>query len=120
MPVYFLSDHRGGTRRPPADRALDASRLEALSRLLHDAAEQHSHRLDAVRAPRPQDDPALVAALAADARELAEIRAALDRMAAGTYGRCTCCGGPIALPSLEARPQARGCVACLTAYAAGA
>ena len=44
--------------------------------------------------------------------ELAEVRAALDRVAAGTYGVCVICGAGIPEGRLEARPQAATCVAC--------
>jgi DnaK suppressor protein len=43
---------------------------------------------------------------------LAEIDAALGRVAAGTYGTCTVCGRPIAPARLEARPAAATCVTC--------
>ena len=53
-----------------------------------------------------------LAALTGGARErLAELDAALDRVAAGTYGRCTVCGETIAAGRLEARPTARTCLA---------
>ncbi len=42
----------------------------------------------------------------------AEVDAALGRLADGTYGVCTGCGGPIAPARLEARPAARECIAC--------
>jgi hypothetical protein len=45
-------------------------------------------------------------------RELAEIEAALGRIADGRYGRCLSCGGPIGLQRLRAIPEARYCVAC--------
>ncbi|MFC7877700.1 TraR/DksA family transcriptional regulator [Isoptericola sp. NPDC057391] len=44
------------------------------------------------------------------ARERAEVRAALDRMAAGTYGLCEVCGHPIPPARLEARPTTTRCV----------
>jgi RNA polymerase-binding transcription factor DksA len=43
---------------------------------------------------------------------LAEIDAALARMARGTYGRCTACGADITLERLEAIPQTALCVTC--------
>jgi RNA polymerase-binding transcription factor DksA len=43
---------------------------------------------------------------------LREVDAALDRVAAGTYGTCEQCGRPIPEGRLEARPVARTCVAC--------
>jgi DnaK suppressor protein len=38
--------------------------------------------------------------------------AALDRIADGTYGRCSLCGVAIPSERLEFRPSASGCVAC--------
>jgi RNA polymerase-binding transcription factor DksA len=43
---------------------------------------------------------------------LAEVEAALERVAAGTYGTCERCGGRIGEGRLEARPTARTCIAC--------
>jgi RNA polymerase-binding transcription factor DksA len=42
--------------------------------------------------------------------ELTELQAALDRLDAGTYGKCEICGKPIAEGRLEAMPAARYCV----------
>jgi DnaK suppressor protein len=42
--------------------------------------------------------------------ELAELDAAQERLAAGTYGRCEVCDGPIGDERLEAVPWARRCV----------
>jgi len=53
------------------------------------------------------------AALASQARaHLAAVDAALGRLAAGTYGTCTRCGGPIARERLAARPAAETCIRC--------
>ena len=41
---------------------------------------------------------------------LAEVEAALGRVAEGTYGICEVCHRPIAAERLEARPTARTCV----------
>jgi DnaK suppressor protein len=46
----------------------------------------------------------------AAARRLEEIDAALDRVAAGTYGRCVVCGEPIPAARLAARPFAATCL----------
>jgi RNA polymerase-binding transcription factor len=43
---------------------------------------------------------------------LAEVEAASERLAAGTYGICEQCGQPIAKARLEARPTARTCIEC--------
>lgn len=40
------------------------------------------------------------------------VDAAESSNAAGTYGVCESCGGPIAPSRLEARPVARECIAC--------
>jgi DnaK suppressor protein len=45
-------------------------------------------------------------------RTLDDIRAALARVDAGTYGRCTCCGDAIPAARLELRPYAAMCVPC--------
>ena len=54
-----------------------------------------------------------VAALAQAAREhLADIDAALARLADGSYGVCQACGQPIGAERLAARPAARTCIGC--------
>ena len=53
-------------------------------------------------------------ALLADkvAQELAEVDAALGRIAEGKYGTCSACGGPLGLQRLRAIPEARFCLGC--------
>src|SRR5215467_9932329 len=54
-----------------------------------------------------------VAALARAAGEhLADIDAALARLADGSYGICRACGQPIGAERLAARPVARTCIGC--------
>ena len=43
---------------------------------------------------------------------LAEVRHALHKIEAGSYGVCDACGQPIAIERLEARPQASLCLQC--------
>jgi RNA polymerase-binding protein DksA len=43
---------------------------------------------------------------------LAEIDAAEERLATGTFGVCEACARPIPLPRLRALPMARLCIAC--------
>jgi DnaK suppressor protein len=43
---------------------------------------------------------------------LAEIEAALERIASGTFGTCRTCGGAIAEARLEALPYATQCIDC--------
>jgi len=47
--------------------------------------------------------------------QLVQLDAALERVAAGTYGICEVCGLPIPPERLEARPAARTHVACALA-----
>lgn len=44
--------------------------------------------------------------------QIALVRAALDKIDAGTYGVCAKCGGEIAEERLEALPQAIHCIHC--------
>lgn len=46
--------------------------------------------------------------------ELAEIDAALQRLASGHYGSCAACGEAIPIERLRVQPQARRCLACET------
>ena len=43
---------------------------------------------------------------------LAEVDAALGRLAEGSYGRCVVCGTAISPERLEARPAATTCIRC--------
>ena len=54
-----------------------------------------------------EKDTALLATLE---REISEIDAALERIEAGTYGKCERCGGDIGSERLEAVPVTRFCV----------
>lgn len=47
-----------------------------------------------------------------DAVALADVDAALQRLAAGGYGLCADCGDAIAPARLQLAPQARRCLAC--------
>jgi RNA polymerase-binding transcription factor DksA len=46
------------------------------------------------------------------AREIAEVEAARGRIAQGSYGTCSSCGGPLGLQRLRAIPEARFCLGC--------
>lgn len=46
---------------------------------------------------------------------LAQLRAAVQRLDAGIYGRCERCGGPIAPARLEALPEVTTCIGCASA-----
>ena len=60
-----------------------------------------------------------VAEVSRDAGELAEVEAALTRVADGSYGTCVECGEPIPLARLAANPSAARCIACQERLEAG-
>ena len=79
--------------------------------------EQHlQDRLDTLAdlAPRalPSIDPVAYQTAASNRMVVEQIAAALNRLSAGTYGRCTRCGGQIAPARLEALPHAAACIEC--------
>jgi len=47
-----------------------------------------------------------------ESRELVQIEHALQRLAAGVYGRCEFCAGKIAEPRLNALPYTNTCIDC--------
>ncbi|WP_084264949.1 TraR/DksA family transcriptional regulator [Actinomadura macra] len=58
------------------------------------------------------DSDRVEAALESLERHRDAVTAALARIAAGTYGRCLGCGGPVPEGRLEARPDAARCLPC--------
>lgn len=60
------------------------------------------------------DDEALAGVDDVLRQEIAQIRAALDRITKGTYGTCSVCGKQISLGRLQARPIATRCIAHAT------
>ncbi|NKZ04743.1 conjugal transfer protein TraR [Actinomadura latina] len=52
------------------------------------------------------------AALASLERHRGGVAAALERLAAGAYGRCADCGEAVPEGRLEARPDAARCITC--------
>jgi RNA polymerase-binding transcription factor DksA len=50
--------------------------------------------------------------LVSEGRLLTEVREALIRLDAGTFGCCERCGRPIGKPRLKAVPYARRCIRC--------
>lgn len=100
-----------------AERAAIEGQIDALTRTFDDVVEsiedvgnddEHDPDGSTIAFERAQ-----VIALLRQAREnLVEVDAALDRVAAGTYGTCESCGLPIPSERLEARPTTRTCVGC--------
>jgi DnaK suppressor protein len=100
-----------------AELEADCASLEAqIARLDLEFAQESSSRPtsdDEVDSGSATSERERTMSLARHAREqLALINAALQRMDAGTYGRCTSCGKAIPTARLEARPQSALCVDC--------
>ena len=78
--------------------------------------QQLEERLDilAELAPRalPSVDPVAYQTAASNRVVVEQITAALNRLSAGTYGRCTRCGGQIAPARLEVLLHAAACIEC--------
>jgi RNA polymerase-binding transcription factor DksA len=79
-------------------------RMEQLREL--DAASHAAHLTD------PSLNEVSAALRIAARRALAEVDAALGRMAFGEYGICQSCGGDIAFARLEIVPMAALCMSC--------
>jgi DnaK suppressor protein len=60
----------------------------------------------------PHLDPVAYMTTVSTLRTMDGIRAALDRLARGTYGRCIRCGGAILAARLEVLPHAETCMEC--------
>ena len=109
--------HAGARERLRAERRETEQRLAGLTGSFSDivdasadsnADDEHDPEGSTIAFERSQ-----VGALISQAQaHLAELDAAEARLAAGTYGVCESCGGPIAPARLEVRPVARECIAC--------
>ena len=90
------------------------ARWEAFRVLLEEqrADRLRLRELALVEAATSMPDPVAMSRGASMLLTIAEIDAALDRIAGGTYGRCTHCGIGIPIERLEFLPYASGCVAC--------
>jgi RNA polymerase-binding transcription factor DksA len=107
-------------------RRLEDERAEASARLTH-LTEDYAGVVAASRDSNADDehDPegatiaferSQIGALVRQVRgRLAEIEAAVERLDAGSYGRCERCGGAIEEDRLDARPVARTCIGCASA-----
>jgi RNA polymerase-binding protein DksA len=118
-------------KRPvqPASREqrLQARRLELRAEIREQFADHDDPKVMALRNRLEDtddwavaDEMALldIAQVSRDVRELADVEAALARLADGSYGRCADCGIAIPAARLDANPAARCCVACQQAVEA--
>ncbi|MFB7599830.1 TraR/DksA family transcriptional regulator [Streptomyces sp. NPDC056160] len=120
-----IADHgtRPARETPPCG-APTAEDLAALRENLHEQRLFRREQLQQIAASATSREDALLqqraaaqvevrVQLAASARMvLADVEAALARMADGSYGTCHLCRGPIARERLEIVPQARYCARC--------
>lgn len=92
---------------------LHAPDVDAIRRQLEQELQQRLGVL-AELAPRalPNIDPVAHQTVVSNREIVAQITAALNRLDAGTYGRCIRCHNQIAPARLEARPHAAACVEC--------
>lgn len=112
-----VMDEVEARRRLRAERADVAARLRDLGVSFDDIVDAaRDSNLDDEHDPEGTTiaaERSLVISLARSSeRHLAEVDAALERLAAGTYGRCVRCGGPIAADRLDARPSTPVCIGC--------
>jgi RNA polymerase-binding transcription factor DksA len=115
----FLARRRGELE---AHWRTTLDRVTALSVAYHEAAAARRPVLAAPSAglaaeaapasPGDQEVSRLARRVVAERQALAEIEAALDRIAGGQYGRCEQCHRPISAGLLTAQPEARFCSAC--------
>ena len=101
-------------------RRLEARRAELSGRLSEVRADQHRAReplsLDSSdRAIQRENDDVIDAIGLSVESELIEIKKALSRIEAGTYGRCRSCGSQISVARLHAVPYAERCSSCAAA-----
>jgi hypothetical protein len=96
-----------------ATPTLDAVALAGVQR---DLERQLEERLAVIQelAPfaLPSVDPVAYQTAASHRLAVEQITAALNRIAQGTYGRCTRCGEQIAPARLEVLPHAATCIEC--------
>jgi DnaK suppressor protein len=85
-------------------------RVTELSLAYHDATQPETGAQDYSQAARRIRR--LARRTVAERHALAEIEAALDRIASGSYGWCEQCREPISAAVLASQPQARYCTAC--------
>lgn len=101
----ILERQRDMLRRPPDGEALDSTRGLPVQEVESSPADKATVQL--------LNDLALEAAGHTAAR-LASVRQALVRIDDGSYGVCEECGNEIGFSRLQARPEARLCIACQT------
>lgn len=93
-------------------RELEAAQIEQEQQAQD--AEDLPREPDANQTHEVSDREVRHAELLRDQQELQAVRAALQRIAEGSYGECVNCGKAIAVERLKANPAAMRCIACQT------
>ncbi len=99
------------------DTAAARSRLEAMLADLDRSIAILRGETPSTTIPRPMPAPVSPPTTASrrrwnPARHRAGVAAALERLGAGSYGRCVDCGEAVPEGRLEARPDAARCITC--------
>ncbi|MFB9890839.1 TraR/DksA family transcriptional regulator [Planobispora takensis] len=103
---------------PHASTHLSSVQLQSLRQDLQEQLDQRRRQLHDLREQEQDGSGAdgtwqeLVLSLTTAERAVAELSQAFDRLAAGTYGRCTHCRTAIPFERLKVRPLARTCIDC--------
>lgn len=100
-----------------AERALTLQRAAGLERQLRGLAEEqalttHDDEHDPEGVTIGYQRAQLQGLLAGARHDVDALDRAAARLAAGSYGRCCGCGGPIAAERLDALPAADTCITC--------
>ncbi|ADP78662.1 TraR/DksA family transcriptional regulator [Pseudofrankia inefficax] len=111
-----MTSETSALARLTAERADAAAALAALrerfASLLDDSYVNTDDEHDIEGTSIPFEREQVRATLREATTRLAEIDAALARLAAGRFGSCETCGGPIEPGRLDARPWVRSCIGC--------
>jgi RNA polymerase-binding transcription factor DksA len=107
-----------GRRKPASARETLIERRRVLMRRTEDTLADERRLLEAVE-PDWEDQAATLNAVMlldrtsdVELMQLRRVQAALDRLNAGTYGRCVRCRQPIERARLEVLPEADRCAGC--------
>jgi RNA polymerase-binding transcription factor DksA len=87
-------------------------RVTELSLAYHDAVQQARHGSPDLRSRAAHQARDLARRTVTERQALAEIEAALDRIARGQYGQCEQCRAPISAALLARQPHIRYCASC--------
>ena len=99
---------------PAIEESLKSRLKDLQQRLVSVEKDQKQpHSSDSSEQAQERENDEVIDAIGEETRAaIAEINAALQRLADGRYGDCQHCGEPIAPGRLEARPEATDCINC--------